>query len=515
MDRLQQQPLLSAEKALLIITITAVAVFCLQHFSDNKADVDIWGNLGFVTELPWSSDFHRVNTYSYTEPDHQWINHEWLGQYLLRKTFDLSGNTGLLLLKILLGFSVVGLINIAMRSDCRHGAIRFFYIILIISTMGYGFSTRPHHFTYLMYAAFLLLLKKYPHNSFVLLIALPIMGCVWANLHGAFFIGLLLLLFQAGGRLITGASKKSIQKSAKFIFCSAALFVTASLVNPYGTHLWEFLLRSAIKLRPHLTEWAPFNPVRDFYAHPDFIALSLLTMVAIGFSKAKRDTVWLTVLTTSFVGALLMRRNIPLFAITAGFTASAHLDNVAGDKLSNCVKRIPRLTLLAFMSALLILSAYYTIAFNKTRPLEIEVPKNQFPVHVVEMLRINNINGNALVFFDWAEYCIWKLYPNCRVFMDGRFMSAYSSAVINDYLGFFAINDTWENALNNYDTDIVLIRRDDLVFDRMTERNDWTLAYLSDVAALFLKNDKHQEFFGKIRTKTLILPSIPQTSIFP
>ncbi len=117
------------------LAIAAVVCFALQVFSDNKADVDLWGNLGFVRALPGCDDFHVTNTYSYTEPDRPWVNHEWLAQYLFHQTWLLLGNTGLLILKTVLGLIVLALMHATLRHECRSAALRMLLMLLIISSV--------------------------------------------------------------------------------------------------------------------------------------------------------------------------------------------------------------------------------------------------------------------------------------------------------------------------------------------------------------------------------------------
>ncbi len=62
------------------------------------------------------------------------------------------------------------------------------------------------------------------------------------------------------------------------------------------------------------------------------------------------------------------------------------------------------------------------------------VNPNIFPVYAVKFLKDNNVKGNILVPFDWGEYAIWKLYPDNRVSIDGRFDTVYPIDVIKDYL---------------------------------------------------------------------------------
>ncbi len=44
------------------------------------------------------------------------------------------------------------------------------------------------------------------------------------------------------------------------------------------------------------------------------------------------------------------------------------------------------------------------------------------------------LRGNILDEFGWGEYLIWHLEPGSKVFIDGRYDSVYSEAIVNQYL---------------------------------------------------------------------------------
>ncbi|MCK5849484.1 MAG: hypothetical protein KAH23_01115 [Kiritimatiellae bacterium] len=500
-------------KLISILAITAVMMFGLQMFSQNKADVDLWGNVGFVKGLPGSDGFHYTNTFSFAERDHPWVNHEWLAEYLFHLAYTSFDNTGLLLLKLLLGVCTLILICLGIKNNCRSGIVQFFSLILILSTMGYGFSTRPHLFTYLIYAIFLLILKRNPNNKIFMLIVIPLIGILWANLHGAFFLGIMLMLIFAFGKALSRLQNK--QEVVWMPVSVAVLLIAMSFINPYGPKLWDFIFQSALKTRPYLSEWAPFNPAKHLGDHIDFVALTIFSILAISFSRRPRSIPWLLVLLVSLVGAVLMRRNIPLFAITAAFVIPEHLEDTAGNHLEKITSAIPRPALALILSLFILTTGWYTVAFNKINPTEIEIPQNKFPEESLVFIKENNIKGNAIVFFDWAEYFIWHLYPNSSVFLDGRFRSAYSTQTIDDYTNFIYLGPNWDNALTNYDTDIVLIYKENPVFKEMLQRKGWILAHNNQLNALFLRTDKHSSFMHALANGNVRKPVISGRALFP
>ena len=160
------------------------------------------------------------------------------------------------------------------------------------------------------------------------------------------------------------------------------------------------------------------------------------------------------------------------------------------------------------------MAVWYAATFEKRAPLEIEVAQGSFAVDAVSFIKQNRLKGNALVFFDWAEYWIWHV-PDCPVFLDGRFRSAYSLRVIDDYFRFLYREEGWERALDSYETSIVLIHKGNPVFAAMTARKDWILAYRGRTARLFLRIDKHKQFIHTMAEGRVALPEQKEQVFFP
>jgi hypothetical protein len=339
---------------------------------------------------------------------------------------------------------------------------------------------------------------------------------VWANLHGAFFIGALLLgvyitLETAKAPHVNDTTPRHIPE----LGIALGMFIAVSLINPYGSRLWGFILESAGMQRPYLSEWAPFNKLGYLAIHPDFVVLAVISFGAVLFSRCHKDFTWIGILATSFVSAIILRRNIPLFAITAAFIVPEHINAIAAEPLRKLGAAVSKRVIIGALALFMIVSACYALYFNKSNPFEIEVPQDRFPSGIVHFMKDNKLSGNALVFFDWAEYSIWQLYPDCRQFLDGRFSDAYDKQTIEDYFNFIYCGPTWENALKDYPTDIVLIHRGNAVYDKMIRRDDWLLVCEDNLAALFIRKDKHPEFLDKLSTGKLRLPHPAGVTYFP
>ncbi|MBA4387879.1 MAG: hypothetical protein C0404_07850 [Verrucomicrobia bacterium] len=504
-----------------VLATLFVAAFAVHVFSNNKADVDLWGNVGFVRAMPWSQDFMYTNTFSFTDRDKAWTNHEWFSEYIFNRTFLFAGGTGLLALKVLLGLILLGILAASMKKDGVSGPVRALFLLLAISTISFGFSTRPHLFTYIFLASLIAMLKFKPDSRILWLIAVPLLGLVWTNLHGAFFIGIVLLLVFSALELIKqrlpsadAAAGERARHRIPVQLPAAGLLIAVSLINPYGSGLWSFIFASAAKPRPYLTEWAPFNLMQDFVTHADFIVLALVSLACIIFSGKRRNLTWLVVLALAFLSAMLMRRNIPLFAIVAALVVPEHVEGVAGRTLDRLFGWIPRPALALLLAGATCVSGWYAWSFNKTHPMEIEVPSDRFPISVFDTIRDKEIAGNALVFFDWAEYCIWH-FPKCPVFLDGRFNDAYRNKTIDDYVRFLRMAPGWEKTITDYPVDIILIHRGLPVCAAMAANADWSLYTSNSIACLFLKKDRFVDLLSKAATAGGEKPSATSEALFP
>ncbi len=490
----------AAKRVVTVAVRLAILTFAVSLFSHNLADVDLWGNVGFVRALPWQAGYHRANTYSYTQPDYAWTNHEWGAEYVLFRVHAACGNAGLLLLKIAIGIGLLLILHAEMRRDGVSPPVRAGLLMLVLSTMGYGFSTRPHLFTYLLSALLILLVRRGRIGTVAMLS--PALGCLWANTHGAFFIGLVIL----APAVLTGApcaprdepSPRRARLRARLLpACACAGFAAGSLITPYGAALWDFVRHSAAIFRPFLSEWAPFHPIRDFTDHSDFLALAVVVALA-GMRAGRRLVSFDGVLVAAaLLAALVMRRNIPLFALCAGLCAGPWIDCAVGPALARLVARLRPAWIVAAMLAVAVISGGHVL-LRRDAPWTIEIPAADFPVETVNLMAHAGIEGNMLVFFDWAEYCIWKLYPRCRVFMDGRFCSAYSASTIRDYVDFLYGAPDWRRALDDYKTDLVFVHRGNPCAALVGADPAWRLVLADEIAVLYARTETAEALAARL-----------------
>jgi len=80
-----------------------------------------------------------------------------------------------------------------------------------------------------------------------------------------------------------------------------------------------------------------------------------------------------------------------------------------------------------------------------------------YPVGAVDYLRQQHFVGNVMVPFRQGAYVSWKLFPAVKVSVDSRYEVAFSDEWVRRTFQFYAAEAGWQETLNAYPTDLVLV----------------------------------------------------------
>lgn len=114
------------------------------------------------------------------------------------------------------------------------------------------------------------------------------------------------------------------------------------------------------------------------------------------------------------------------------------------------------------------------------------VTEMHFPAGAVEYIKAAGFKGNILPFFDWGEYLIWNLYPECKVGMDGRYETVYPEKVHRAYFDFIYGRAEWRTFLNQYPHEMILIYSNTSIHNLLKKEDDWIEAYRGQGTSLFI-----------------------------
>ncbi len=194
----------------------------------------------------------RTDPFTFTAAGLPWLNQQWGAEILLHTAFQAAGWLGLAVLRGGLAAGALGFVYLACRqggADRRRAA----WLTLGSFTLAFaGLQLRPQAFGMVCFAATLWLVAGRERHPGRLWLVLPV-TVAWANLHGSFFLGPLVLgLAWVDDRVHRAPGARRTLAAA-----SGALFAT--IVTPFGPRVWSYVvsLYTNPVIRHQITEWRP------------------------------------------------------------------------------------------------------------------------------------------------------------------------------------------------------------------------------------------------------------------
>jgi len=225
----------AAEARLAGLGLAAIAVFLftLAAFSPQVlGDGDTWSHVATGEWIIAHGAAPRVDPFSHSMPGAPWTAHEWLAEVLLAFAFRLGGWSGV---AVLTGAAVATAALIVGLSAARElrGAQLVAAVAIGLSLVTANLLARPHVLALPLAAAWTAGLIAARDRERAPPLGLAALMTAWANLHGGFIVGLMLIgpfALEAVTEAPVGA--RLITARAWATFALAAL--AAALINPYG-----------------------------------------------------------------------------------------------------------------------------------------------------------------------------------------------------------------------------------------------------------------------------------------
>jgi hypothetical protein len=395
--------------------LAAMGLLLFGLFSPPISDTDFWWHLRtgqyiFETHrLPSPDPFAWTTAHAqpaYAGEDrtrHFNLTHEWLAQVFLYLTWHDVGPAGVVIIRAL-SMTVVCLL-IGLVAGHRAGSFdaAIFGALACASTL-YPFALdRPYQITFLFLAATLAALEFRR-----CIWTLPLVFLIWANCHGGYFLGLVVLGAYC-------AETFYLRKRDRSLWAIAGLCVIASALNPNGLGIFSTLVnyRSSY-LTSRLLEWA-----RPTLWPPSPFSVLLLIAAPLLLWRFRRVRLADWLLLAAFgAAALSAMRNTPFIGLIAPVL-------IAGAWPWRW--RIPTAVRVLFPALIL---AGVAAGATTGRFFRLGVAEWKFPKGAADFLLAHHITQPLFNTYEHGGYLIWRLAPAERVFIDGR---ALSESLFNDY----------------------------------------------------------------------------------
>lgn len=361
----------------------------------------------------------------------------------------------------------LGFLSAALRRMGVSGLGRSLALwLLAFLTFGNLFwDVRPQIVSYAIFAAILWLLEEDRAGRRFAVPAILAATALWANVHAAFPVGVVLVGVEAVGSLWDGRRDRDARRRAFRLLGAAALMPLAAALNPHGFEQVTHPLRYVFQPEIHAgnAEWFP----PDFRRLP--LLLGTLAWAVVSWGRARplrtaeilRIGVFFALLTTAL-------RHLPFAALVLV---------AAGARASGSAWRLERIPRWAAAAALAIgIVAFSGAKFVGPLPRFEERMVRPMPERAVRFLVREAVEGNGFNAYRFGGFLMFRMYPEERVFMDGRndLYGMFRHRVYNPIL--FA-EPGWEarleDAVSRWDLGWVLVDASDPIAAGLAGRDGW------------------------------------------
>lgn len=448
-------------------------------------------------EIIWETkSVPDTNLFSYTEPDHSFINHHWLSEVILYGVTKVGGLKALILVKtIVLTAMLVILVWTARKRSWVVLALSFVVSLVLLFMRT---EPRPEIFSYFLLAVFLTIIyrsRESTNNSGLWL--LPFFQLFWVNLHIYFFVGLAVYGFFLLERLVNR------QLTRKELVVGLLMGLTA-LANPSG---WRGALYPLLILEDYAYGVMENEPISALLRYGLSQALIfyffIISAMAAGSFIGGHYKMWRKKIFDGLLLAFLiylafrMQRNVALYAV--GIFPLLALNFPSGSKKEGAVLRW--LARLAGVGMILVLMA--GIGAIKTNRLYAQIDSSRrfgWGVSLaaeegVKFVKDNQLQGFVFNNFEIGSFLIWKLYPSQKVFVDGR-PEAYSEEFFNNILKpMLSDQAQWERQSKAYQINYIFFNHNNLsdnaqeFLRRINKDAGWRLVFLNETVVIYVKNN--------------------------
>jgi hypothetical protein len=468
--------------------LIVVLLYCIPLFQamGPVIDPDIWWHLRTGQWIVDHAQVPATDPFSAYGDGKRWVAYSWLYEILVYALFTKLGLMGIVVFTV----SMSLLIALVLHGALRRGGLPFtaevFLVAVALGAMGKVISPRSWLFSILFFTVELFILFHVRRTDrFALLLALPPLFVLWANVHMQFIYGLAVLglfllevfLSQLPSLSLHQAYRPNISLGRVSLVFLACLFAT--LITPYHFRLY-------IPIFEVIGQTGAFQVIMEllplsFRVLGDWLALGLTIAAAfvLGWRRAWLPFPILLLLVGTFL-AFRARRDVWVLVLAALFIIS-EFGNFARSEPSFVFSKLRFVCVVVALTG-----AIYLIGLRRQiseQQLE-NVVERWFPVTAVKFVNEKNYPGPLYNHFNWGGYLIWSL-PRLPVSMDGR-MNVHGDQRIERSLNTWSGLRGWESDPELVKARLVIGGAKDALTNLMRTDSRFKLVYEDAVAVVFV-----------------------------
>ncbi len=430
--------------------------------------------------------------FSFSAAGAPWIAHYWFSGVIFYITQLFFGINGLI---VLVGIIAAATYFFVIKKVALHfkDNITFFWLIFVIGSFYFAWSVRAQIFTNLFLAITLFLLERYEvDHKKISLYLIPPLVIFWANMHAGVAVILPIIVLWILSKVIE--HKFSLQNIKTEILLAVSVFV-ATVVNPWGYKLlmYQFYVDKYNTQFVTLLGFSNFAIVRALIflmvAFSAFILFRQLSKLIKG-KAVNFFEIGLTVFALAM--PLISVRHMIMFPIIVfpifvkewhNFTKEGHF------KVENPGR---------FSVYLLVLGLGFIVWPLINIKSRFNIDESLLPNKGVDFIKTANVPGPTFNTIEYGGWLIWKLWPDRKVYIDGR-NDVYYGGMMDEYRSILAEAPGWEHVVNDkykFESFIMFYRSDNRPFQSqvgklsgdLIDKLDFKLVYWDDASIVLVRD---------------------------
>ena len=483
--------------ALLLVAAFLAVTFCLSLFEITEHDY--WWHLATGKYILEHGTVPTEDVFSFTATK-PWVAHYWLADVIGYALYLLVGTPGMILLNALLIASAFWLVlraTLARGSGLITGVV---LVLLAVYASRSRFYVRPETVSFLFLALYIALFERWRRRGGALpLIILPLLQLLWVNLYGGgSVVGLVLLFCFTGGELLNflfplrGRQRRGGRDVAALAVSALAAF-SLSFVNPNTHRTVFYFLMSRDPVFRHIVEWRHMEAKDLLGLHGLFLFLGAFLLVRFWRSTDFTDLALFAVFGYMSVDA---PRSLPFFVMAAAPAMGWRLREAFSpmarwmglDRMSSRGRFWSAAGCALAMAAFTLWFLCKDIGkFHRDYAFGLDINKKLFPIQSVDFIEEHAIAGPFFNSYGIGGYLIWRLFPEWKVFVDGR-VEMYGTDFLKEYMIYWH-PEVWNGYVRKYGLNCAIVDREPTYTTRyLDDSPEWVLVFFDDRAMVYLRN---------------------------
>jgi hypothetical protein len=460
-------------------------LFVLAVRQSVSIDPDLWWHLKAGQQIIDSRSIPHTDDYSFTKQGSEWVAHEWLSEVILAALYRLVGFVGLVTIFALIIVIVLWLTYRRCEGKPYAAGLA---ILLAGAASSPLFGVRPQMLTLLLASIYIILLERFdPKERSRHLWWLPPLMLLWVNLHAGFALGLALI-----GLFIVRAVLDDEWSYVRPLLIVLLICTAIVPLNPNGFRMFSYPYETltSSSMAAFIQEWASPNFHEFTYVPLLLLLLGTFAAMALSPNRARPGELFLVLITA--LGALRSIRHIPIFSLFAAPVFAKHLWAIAQarnwdtmltgkEQRPNAIKLLINIVFVIAPIALGISRVWHFATHQR------DYEKIRNPIAAVDFLKSQHLPGPIFNRYGWGGYLIYQLYPDYRVYIDGR-ADVYGDAFFTEAVHTYDGATNWAAPLNRFSINTVLISPDLALATLLRNDGNWRLVYEDSQAVIFTRN---------------------------